>query len=92
MSEKEPKMVTRREFLKWAGVFAAAYGLSSSLIPTIAKALEEKLAMHPIIWLQGGSCTGCSISFLNVVDPDIKKVLLDPVVPAISFRLSSIRI
>jgi len=62
-------------------MFAAAYGLSASKVPEIAKALEEKLAMHPVLWLQGGSCTGCSVSFLNVVDPDIKKVLLDPVVP-----------
>jgi len=35
----------------------------------------------PIIWLQGASCTGCSISVLNSVSPKIKNLLLDEMVP-----------
>jgi len=56
--------------------------VGASLISLIGPDLEEALAMAadgkpPIIWLQGASCTGCSISLLNSVDPAIEKVLLD---------------
>jgi hydrogenase small subunit len=53
-----------------------------SLITALGPDLQETLAMAaegkpPVIWLQGASCTGCSISLLNSVDPAIEKVLLD---------------
>jgi len=35
----------------------------------------------PVLWLQGGTCSGCSVSVLNVVAPSIKNVLIDEVVP-----------
>lgn len=35
----------------------------------------------PVIWLQGGACTGCSVSVLNAVSPTIKNVLVDEVLP-----------
>ncbi len=35
----------------------------------------------PVIWLQGGACTGCAVSVLNVVSPTIKNVLVDEVLP-----------
>jgi hydrogenase small subunit len=81
VEQKKATGITRREFLTWAGVAAASLGLSSLGVTKIAEALEAGLAMHPVIWLQGGGCTGCSISFINTVNPDIKTVLLDPVVP-----------
>lgn len=31
----------------------------------------------PVIWIHGASCTGCSVSLLNSVDPPIQEVLLD---------------
>jgi hydrogenase small subunit len=56
--------ITRRDFIKYCGVSAAALGLSS----TDLLQMEELLA-NPngptVIWLQGSSCTGCSMSFLN---------------------------
>ena len=56
--------ITRRDFLKYCGVSAVALGLSS----TDLLQMEELLA-NPggptVIWLQGSSCTGCSMSFLN---------------------------
>lgn len=70
--------LTRREFVKLCmGSTMGAY-LLSVLGPDfgnqIAFAADEKPV---VIWLQGASCTGCSISLLNSVDPPIEKVLLD---------------
>jgi len=70
--------LTRREFIKIC--MSSAVGVS--LITALGPDFEETLAMAaegkpPVIWLQGASCTGCSISLLNSVDPAIEKVLLD---------------
>lgn len=74
----ERKGVTRRQFLKYAGATAALLGLSESLIPEIAKALEELASgKPPVIWMQGQNCTGCSVSFLNTNYPDAAEVVLD---------------
>jgi len=35
----------------------------------------------PVLWIQTGSCTGCSVSILNSVSPTIKNVLIDEVIP-----------
>ena len=35
----------------------------------------------PVVWIQTGTCTGCSVSALNSVSPTIKNVLIDEVVP-----------
>ena len=35
----------------------------------------------PVVWIQAGTCTGCSVSILNSVSPTIKNVLIDEVVP-----------
>jgi len=35
----------------------------------------------PVIWLQGASCSGCSISVMNAGSPQIKNLLLDEIVP-----------
>ena len=35
----------------------------------------------PVVWLQGATCTGCSISILNSVRPSIANLLLDELVP-----------
>ncbi|MFC2056302.1 hydrogenase small subunit [Chloroflexota bacterium] len=42
------------------------------------KTLPEEF---PVIWLQGAGCTGCSVSVLNSVSPNIKNVLIDEVIP-----------
>lgn len=73
-------VLDRRNFLKLIGGSAGAYGLSSLWIPQVAEALEklakgESPGNLPVIWFQGQSCAGCSISTLNTVYPDIAKVL-----------------
>ncbi|MBN2494699.1 MAG: hydrogenase small subunit [Deltaproteobacteria bacterium] len=35
----------------------------------------------PAVWIQGGSCSGCSVSVLNSLAPSIANVLIDDVVP-----------
>ncbi len=71
-----PKKLSRRDFLRLCAGSAAAISLSSYLAPFMAEAVAAGEA-PPVIWLQGASCTGCSISLLNTVHPDIKEVLLN---------------
>ena len=35
----------------------------------------------PVVWLQAAACTGCSVSILNAVNPTIKNLLIDEVLP-----------
>lgn len=35
----------------------------------------------PVIWLQAASCSGCSVSILNSVNPTVANLLLDEVLP-----------
>jgi len=41
----------------------------------------EKVVEIPVIWLQGATCTGCSISVLNSVRPSIANLLLEELLP-----------
>ena len=68
--------VTRRCFLKTVAGAAAGIGVSQMVNPTLVKALEKELERHPVLWIQGQACTGCSVSLLNSVDPSIADVLL----------------
>jgi hydrogenase small subunit len=42
---------------------------------------KAKVQEVPVVWIQTGTCTGCSVSVLNSVSPTIKNVLIDEVVP-----------
>ncbi|MBA3066304.1 oxidoreductase, partial [bacterium] len=39
------------------------------------------MATINVIWYAGASCSGCSVSVLNSVSPDIKEILLAELVP-----------
>ncbi|HCE42495.1 MAG TPA: iron hydrogenase [Lentisphaeria bacterium] len=74
--------VSRRDFLRMCGVSAAAFGLTC----TDVKAIETLLASSnapAVIWLQGSSCNGCSISLLNRISDSspktIDELLLGPI-------------
>ncbi len=68
--------ISRRDFLKFSAGLAAALGLAPALSPRVAEALEELAAGQiPVLWLQGQSCSGCSISFLNAEHPSPAEVL-----------------
>jgi hydrogenase small subunit len=64
--------------MKWVGASAAALGLSSLDLLKLEEALASSTS-PPVIWLQGSSCTGCSISLLNVTNPTINDVLLNTI-------------
>lgn len=36
---------------------------------------------YPVVWLQGGACSGCIVSVLNAASPNIRQLLIDQVVP-----------
>ncbi len=69
--------LSRRQFLKLCGGSAIALGFSDTLLAQVVFALEKAVEGNPaVIWLQGSSCTGCSVSLLNSVHPTIEEVLL----------------
>lgn len=58
--------LSRRSFLSLGARFAAAMGLAASAVPALADALAKiARGQAPVLWLQGQSCSGCSISLLN---------------------------
>lgn len=68
--------LTRRQFLAWSAQLAAVMGLEATAVPHIAEALENFASGQlRILWLQGLSCSGCSVSFLNSEAPDPAEVL-----------------
>ena len=72
--------VSRRRFLKYCGLSAAALGLDAVDLGLLAKALANPLGPS-VIWLHGSSCTGCSVSLLNRISdtpgepPTVKEVV-----------------
>ncbi len=69
--------VTRRDFLKFCGSVAALLGMSESMIPQIAAAVEKGAKLKPALWINGGACTGCTESMAQVDSPDVATVVLD---------------
>jgi hydrogenase small subunit len=43
--------------------------------------VKSKTEEYPVLWLQGGGCSGCSVSLLNSVSPNPRNLLVDEVVP-----------
>ncbi len=69
--------ITRRQFLKLCAGTGVAIGTSGILLPEIVSALEKAAVGNPpVLWIQGGGCTGCSVSLLNTAHPTIAEVLL----------------
>ena len=70
--------LSRRDFLALSAKFAALLGLGPSAIPRVAAALEELAAGGlPLLWLQGQTCTGCSVSLLNSDAPGPASILTE---------------
>ena len=67
--------ITRRSFLKFCSLTAAALGLSPAFVPKIAHAMETKPRI-PVLWLHGLECTCCSESFIRSAHPLAKDVVL----------------
>ncbi len=83
--------VTRRDLLKafaavGAGVAlagpAGAVGIGEASVATKAKvmaAVKARASNTPVVWMQGQSCSGCSVSLLNATNPDIAELLTDTI-------------
>lgn len=69
--------LNRREFLKIMGGTTAAFAFPGVLLQGCKKALQEASARTPVIWLQAQSCSGCSVSLLNKINPDIVSVITE---------------
>lgn len=67
--------ISRRSFLKFCSLTAAALGLSPHYAIKIAHAMETK-QRTPVIWLHGLECTCCTESFIRSAHPLAKDVIL----------------
>jgi hydrogenase small subunit len=72
---------SRRDFFRWAVAATAITKFNAEFLPRLGAAVRDAVKEYPIIWMQGQSCSGCSVSALNTVHPSIKKVLLDELLP-----------
>jgi hydrogenase small subunit len=72
----EQRGVNRRDFLAFCAEFTAILGLSTSLTPEMAKALQQQ-RRPTVIWLQLQECTGCVESVLRTAEPTIGDLVLD---------------
>ena len=70
--------LNRRDFLRYAGISALALGLSQLELVRAGRVLADANST-PVIWLSGASCTGCSISLLNAVNPTIDQALINTI-------------
>jgi len=68
--------VSRRSFVKFCSMTAAALGLDYTMIPQIIEAMETKPRI-PVLWLHGLECTCCSESFIRSSHPLVQDVVLN---------------
>ncbi|MBT9171919.1 MAG: Periplasmic (NiFeSe) hydrogenase small subunit [Syntrophomonadaceae bacterium] len=69
-------MLTRRKFLKLCVQTTVAASLSQLLLPDLARALRLLPGGKPaVLWIEGTSCTGNTVSLDNSADPALREVL-----------------
>ena len=66
---------SRRSFLKFCSLTAAALGLEPAYAGKIAHAMETKPRL-PVLWMHGLECTCCSESFIRSGNPLASDVIL----------------
>ncbi len=67
---------SRREVLKLGALLAAGFGLDSTYSAVFADGLEKlSTGEAKVLWLQGMSCSGCSVSLLNSTEPGVAEVI-----------------
>jgi len=69
--------LNRRDFIKLMGGTAAALTFPSVFFQGCKKAIEKAAARTPVIWLQGQSCSGCSVSLVNTTEPKIAALITE---------------
>lgn len=70
--------ISRRDFLRYVAASAAALGLTQVQFDRLSGVLADS-SSPPVLWLGGSGCSGCSVSFLNAVNPTIDEVLLNTI-------------
>ena len=74
--QEEKSLLTRRRFLQFCFHSAASVSLAQLLLPELAEALRLLPGgKPPVLWLEGTSCTGDTISLDNSADPSLRIVL-----------------
>lgn len=70
--------LNRRDFVKICTGTVAGFGVSQMFHPAVRDALADTLTGErpAVLWLQGQGCTGCSVTLLNNVNPNIADILL----------------
>ena len=61
--------VSRREFVKYCAALSGTLGLASSDLVRLGEVLAGP-ACPQVVWLNGASCSGCSVSLLNLIADD----------------------
>jgi hydrogenase small subunit len=74
----ERRQVSRRQFLVFCGEMTAVLGLSATVAPQVARALQS-IKRPSVIWLQLQECTGCVESVVRTSEPTIGDLVLDVV-------------
>lgn len=59
--------ISRRAFLKYCIGSAAFLGLDAAAVGRLSQLLAGTQEMPAIIWLEGSSCSGCTISLTNLI-------------------------
>ena len=76
--------ITRRQFLQYCTASAAALGLSQTDLLKLEKALGaevggcEDYGVPRVIWMQGQSCGGCTLSILNRMRTEYPSEYINP--------------
>ena len=84
----ESRGLTRRAFLGFCGTIAAAIGIEGVTAADVAEAIESNSligtdgglgegGLAPVIWMELGSCTGCTESFAQADKPDPATLILE---------------
>lgn len=71
--------VSRRDFMKFSAMTAAALGLTpADVVTNISSAIAATTSNKPpVIWLEGQDCAGCTTSFASALNPPVSSILLD---------------
>ncbi len=70
--------LSRREILQMGAALAAGFGLAPGDRAAIAAGLERLVSKQTtVLWLQGMSCSGCSVSLLNAEAPGLLELLTE---------------
>jgi quinone-reactive Ni/Fe-hydrogenase small subunit/[NiFe] hydrogenase small subunit len=68
--------ISRRSFLQWSAITAAALMLPPAFNSRVARAAEQ-FSRVPVVWLHFAECTGCSEALLRTSYPNIDELILE---------------